>query len=136
VKKRTVTLLPGDLIGQDLAQPVIDLLAAAGAELEWEVIEGTLGTPDDPVREEVLASVRRNGVALKGPFMTPKGVGNLSPSVALRKALDLYAGIRPVKKTPCWPLPLPISRICALDGKQRRNCSKITPLLASAALLS
>lgn len=103
MKTRTVTLLPGDLIGQDLAKPVIELLAAAGAEIEWEIIEGTLGTPDEPVREAVLASVRRNGVALKGPFTTPKGVGNLSPSVALRKALDLYAGIRPVKNQPGLP---------------------------------
>jgi isocitrate dehydrogenase (NAD+) len=99
-KRRTVTLLPGDLIGQDLAQPVIQLLAAAGAEVDWEIIEDVCGDDEHPICDAVLESIRRNGVALKGPFTTVQGKGNLSPSVALRKALDLYAGVRPAANQP------------------------------------
>lgn len=97
MKARRVTLLPGDLIGRDLAQPVVELLAAAGAELEWDVIDEIAGPDGEQVGAHVLESIRRNGVALKGPFSTPPGVGVLSPSVALRKALDLYAGVRRVR---------------------------------------
>ena len=96
MKARTVSLLPGDLIGRDLAGPVTELLADAGAEIAWEWIE-EVGADEEPVSADTLASIRRNGVALKGPFQTPPGVGNLSPSVALRKALDLYAGVRHIK---------------------------------------
>ena len=99
MKARTVTLIPGDLIGRDLAEPVTEVLAAAGAEIEWEVIE-EIGDAESQVGERVLTSVRRNGVALKGPCSTPPGVGVLSPSVALRKALDLYAGVRVVRNMP------------------------------------
>ncbi|MCA9556918.1 MAG: NAD-dependent isocitrate dehydrogenase [Myxococcales bacterium] len=95
MKARTVTLLPGDLIGRDLAGPVTELLADAGADITWEWVEEV--ADEDGICDGCLESVRRNGVALKGPFQTPPGVGNLSPSVALRKALDLYAGVRHVK---------------------------------------
>ncbi len=100
---RKVTLLPGDLIGRDLAGPVTELLAAAGAEIEWEVIEDVGGDDGEQVGEHVLASIRRNGVALKGPFSTPPGAGVLGPSIALRKALHLYAGVRHVRNTPGVP---------------------------------
>ena len=99
-KHRTVTLLPGDLIGRDLAAPIMHLVKAAGGEITWEIIEDVVGDDEQPLRPEVLDSVRRNGVALKAPFTTPTGVGNLSPSVALRKSLDLYAGVRPAANQP------------------------------------
>lgn len=99
-KRRTVTLLPGDLIGRDLAQPIMALVEAAGGEIDWEIIEDVYGDDENPIAESVLDSIRRNGVALKGPFTTTTGKGNLSPSVALRKALDLYAGVRPAANQP------------------------------------
>lgn len=99
-KTRTVTLLPGDLIGRDLAAPIMHLVKAAGGDVKWEVIEDVCGGDDCPIRPEVLDSIRRNGVALKAPFTTVIGVGNLSPSVALRKSLDLFAGVRPVTNQP------------------------------------
>ncbi|MCB9529846.1 MAG: isocitrate/isopropylmalate family dehydrogenase [bacterium] len=92
----TVTLLPGDLIGRDLAGPITELCAAAGAEVEWEWIEDVTGD-ETPVTAACLASIRKNKVALKAPFATPAAAGRMSPSVALRKALDLYAGIRHVR---------------------------------------
>jgi isocitrate dehydrogenase (NAD+) len=100
MKARTISLLPGDLIGLDLAGPMTELVAAAGADIEWEWIESVCGTPDEPVEADCLASIRRNGLALRGPFQTPEGLGNLSPSIALRKALDLYAGVRHVRNLP------------------------------------
>lgn len=99
-KKRTVTLLPGDLIGRDLAQPIMDLVEAAGGAVEWEVMTDVCGDDEHPICQAVLDSIRRNGVALKGPFTTRVGKGNLSPSVALRKGLDLYAGVRPAANQP------------------------------------
>lgn len=105
----TVTLLPGDLIGRDLAGPITELCAAAGAEVEWEWIEDVTGD-ETPVTAGCLASIRKNKVALKAPFATPEAPGRMSPSVALRKALDLYAGIRHVRSLRGLP-----SRYPALD---------------------
>lgn len=99
---QTVTLLPGDLIGRDLAKPMTELIAAAGGQVEWEWFEKVC-TDDACISEEVIESIRRNKVALKAPFTTPKGVGKLSPSVALRKALGLYAGVRHCRNQPGLP---------------------------------
>ncbi len=94
---RTVTLMPGDLIGRDLAGPITELVAAAGGEIEWEWVSKVSGD-DTPICGDCLESIKRNGVALKAPFVTPEG--RQSPSVALRKALDLYAGVRHVRSLP------------------------------------
>ncbi len=96
MKARKATLLPGDYSGRELAQPVVELLAAAGAEIEWEIIQDVTDE-EHQIRPEVLDSIRRNGVALTAPFATPPGVGNLGAAVELRKALDLYAGVRRVR---------------------------------------
>lgn len=96
MKARTVTLIPGDLIGQDLAGPITELLAQAGAQIEWEWVEDVTDA-DGCLTDVCLDSVRRNGVALKAPFSTPAGAGRLSPSVLLRKQLDLYAGVRHIQ---------------------------------------
>lgn len=96
---RSVTLLPGDLIGQDLADPIVALLTAAGAEIQWERID-EVASPEGAIAGDCLASIRRNGVALKGPFRTPDRIGRPSPSVTLRKALNLFAGIRQVRNLP------------------------------------
>lgn len=99
MKSRTVSLLPGDLTGRELAGPVTELLKAAGAEVEWEWVEDVCTADDDePIKAACLDSIRRNGVALKGVFQNPPG--QMSPSVVMRKALDLYAGVRHVQNKP------------------------------------
>jgi isocitrate dehydrogenase (NAD+) len=101
--ERTVTLIKGDGIGPEVADAVLLILEAAGAPLRFEEVlvgveaerlEGDLLPP------RALESIRRNTVALKGPVMTPVGKGFASINVRLRKTLDLYANLRPVKSLP------------------------------------
>lgn len=93
----TVTLIPGDGVGPELVEAARRVLEATGIELVWDVREAGAevaereGTPLPPA---VLDSIRANGVALKGPLTSPIGAGYRSPNVALRKELDLYAGVR------------------------------------------
>lgn len=96
----TVTLIPGDGIGPEVAAAAVRVLEAAGADLEWEPqIAGleSLAQGRQPLPDEVVDSVRRNGVALKGPVTTPVGEGFQSVNVQLRRKLDLYANLRPVR---------------------------------------
>jgi isocitrate dehydrogenase (NAD+) len=97
---RTVTLIPGDGTGPELAQALETVIAATGVAIEWERHDAGLGVMDrfgTPLPEHVLESVRRNRVAIKGPITTPVGTGFRSVNVALRKELDLYACLRPAK---------------------------------------
>lgn len=95
-----VTLIRGDGTGPELVEATRRVLEATGVAFEWDVVEAgvdimeTAGTPLPP---NVLESIRRNKVALKGPITTPIGTGFRSVNVALRKELDLYACIRPCK---------------------------------------
>jgi len=98
--KKTVTLIPGDGIGPAVSEAAVRIIDAAGAEIEWDrqiagvtAMEAAL----PPLPDETLESIRRNGVALKGPLTTPVGTGFRSINVALRKEFDLYACIRPCK---------------------------------------
>ena len=98
-----VTLIRGDGIGPEVADAVLAILSAAGAPLEFEeVVVGRVAeeTGGDPLPTEVLESIRKNRVALKGPVGTPIGKGFPSVNVALRKKLDLYASLRPVRNVP------------------------------------
>jgi len=99
---KRATLIPGDHIGRDLAPHVVDLIAAAGAQVEWDWIEVARGTQpgEGTISEACVESVKRNGVALRGPMGTTQDAGYESPSVTLRKRLGLYAGIRAVKNMP------------------------------------
>jgi isocitrate dehydrogenase (NAD+) len=95
-----VTLIPGDGIGPELADATRRVLDAAGVELDWEVVdagEASIARHGTPLPDEVLDSVRRNGVALKGPVTTPVGSGFRSVNVALRQSLNLYANLRPAR---------------------------------------
>jgi isocitrate dehydrogenase (NAD+) len=95
-----VTLIPGDGIGPELAEASRRVLDASGVEFEWEVVdagEATIATHGTPLPETVLDSIRRNGVALKGPITTPVGSGFRSVNVTLRQALGLYANLRPAR---------------------------------------
>src|SRR6266852_6065572 len=101
--RHKVTLIPGEGIGPEVASAVRHILEAAGAQIDWEEIEGRTDKSTDrgqSVNEAAIESVRRNHVALKGPMATAIAGGALSVNVALRKKLDLYANLRPVKNLP------------------------------------
>jgi len=95
-----VTLIPGDGIGPELAEATRRVLDATGVAFEWEVVEAgeaTIATKGTPLPDDVLESIRRNRIALKGPITTPVGSGFRSVNVGLRQALNLYANLRPAK---------------------------------------
>jgi len=99
----TVTLIPGDGIGPEVTEAAVRVAEAAGAKIEWQRVEAgaeVVAKYGSPVPDHVLNSVRTNRVALKGPITTPIGEGFQSANVSLRKALDLYACVRPVKSLP------------------------------------
>ncbi|MCB1008502.1 MAG: isocitrate/isopropylmalate dehydrogenase family protein [Acidobacteria bacterium] len=103
---KTITLLPGDGIGPEVTAAAVRVLEAAGARCEWEShLAGSeaLARTGDPLPREVLDSIERTGVALKGPVTTPVGKGFASVNVRLRRALDLYANLRPVRSLPGVP---------------------------------
>jgi len=98
-----ITLIPGDGIGPEVTSAVVRIIEATGVEIEWEsFVAGAeaLSRFGDPLPEPVLESIRRNRVALKGPLTTPVATGFTSINVRLRKTLDLYANLRPVKTIP------------------------------------
>jgi isocitrate dehydrogenase (NAD+) len=98
--KHTITLIPGDGIGPEVSKAVKQILAAAGLEIEWEEIASRAEIERrgiDFMHAGVLESIRKNRVALKGPMETAVATGAPSINVGLRKALDLYANLRPVK---------------------------------------
>jgi isocitrate dehydrogenase (NAD+) len=96
-----VTLIPGDGIGPELTEATRRVLEATGVEFDWDIQQAGAEVMEEhggnPLPDEVLASIRENGVALKGPITTPVGGGFRSVNVTLRKALDLYAQVRPCK---------------------------------------
>jgi isocitrate dehydrogenase (NAD+) len=95
-----VTLIPGDGIGPELAEATRGVLEATGIGFDWDVQyagEATVATEGTPLPERVIDSIRRNGVAIKGPITTPVGSGFRSVNVGLRQALELYANVRPAR---------------------------------------
>jgi isocitrate dehydrogenase (NAD+) len=101
--RHTITLIPGDGIGPEVTAAVLRVVAAAGVSIEWERhIAGVQAfeRTGKALPVELIDSIRRNTVALKGPVSTPIGEGFSSVNVGLRKALELYANLRPV-----WNLP-------------------------------
>ncbi len=104
--KHKVTLLPGEGIGPEVSAAVRRILDASGVQIEWEVLEArakdtdTATTGAEVLNNTAIESVRRNHVALKGPMATAVAGGARSVNVALRKSLELYANLRPVKNLP------------------------------------
>src|SRR6516165_832873 len=101
-----VTLIPGDGIGPEVSAAVLRIIEASGVNIEWERF--TVGgqaqdLSGSSLPDAVIESVRRNKVALKGPAETPVGGGFESVNVRLRKVLDLYANLRPVRNLPGVP---------------------------------
>jgi isocitrate dehydrogenase (NAD+) len=104
--RHRVTLLPGDGIGAEVAGAARAVVEASGVAVDW--VECEAGAPaiardGDPLPDAVLATIRETGVALKGPVTTPIGAGFQSVNVRLRKGLDLYASVRPVRTLPNVP---------------------------------
>jgi isocitrate dehydrogenase (NAD+) len=98
-----ITLIPGDGIGPEVTRATQRVLEAAGVRIEWELHNAGAAVAEargTTLPDEVLESIRRNKVALKGPIGTPIGKGFRSVNVTLRQALDLYANVRPVKSLP------------------------------------
>jgi isocitrate dehydrogenase (NAD+) len=95
-----VTLIPGDGIGPELAEATRRVLDASGIALDWEVVdagEACIAEYGTPLPDHVLTSIRKNGIALKGPITTPVGEGFRSVNVTLRQTLGLYANLRPAR---------------------------------------
>src|SRR3954462_12681420 len=104
--KHTITLIPGDGIGPEIVAATVRVIEATGIDVAWEThIMGAqaLEKFGSTLPEDTLESIRRNRVALKGPQTTPIGKGFTSVNVGLRKALDLYANVRPVANLPSVP---------------------------------
>jgi isocitrate dehydrogenase (NAD+) len=100
---RVITLIPGDGIGPEVTAAVVRIFKAAGLDIEWERYDAGVTAFkrfNQSLPAELLDSIRRNKVALKGPVTTPIAEGITSVNVGLRKALDLYANLRPVRNLP------------------------------------
>lgn len=103
MKNHTITLIPGDGIGPEITAATVSIIEASGVNITWETqILGShaLEKFGNTLPEASIESIRKNGVALKGPLTTPIGKGFTSVNVGLRKALDLYANVRPVRALP------------------------------------
>ena len=108
--KHTITLIPGDGIGPEVASNVVRIVEASGVDVQWETFFAgaqALEKFGTTLPQELLDSIKRNKVALKGPITTPVGKGFTSVNVGLRKALDLYANLRPVRALPNIPSRYP-----------------------------
>lgn len=103
-----IGIIRGDGIGPEISAAVEKIIAARGVDIEWIPLEAGLkcveaGRPIVP--DETLEKIKDLGIALKAPMTTPIGKGSVSPNVTLRKRLDLYACVRPVKSLPGVPTP-------------------------------
>ena len=98
-----VTLIPGDGSGPEVVAAAKRVVEATGVAIEWDEMEAGAAMIEKygtPLPDHVIDSIRKNGVALKGPITTPVGKGFRSVNVALRKTFDLYANVRPAKTYP------------------------------------
>ncbi len=100
---RTITLINGDGIGPEISEAVVKIIAASGLGIDWEIQtagENVIAEEGSPLPDRVIESIKKNKIALKAPVTTPIGKGFRSVNVQLRKALDLYANLRPCKNLP------------------------------------
>lgn len=101
--KHTITLIPGDGIGPEVTKPTLEIIKAAGVNVEWHTyVAGAeaLKKSGTTLPKELIDSFEKNRVALKGPVTTPIGEGFPSVNVELRQSFDLYANLRPIKNLP------------------------------------
>ena len=109
----TITLIPGDGIGPEVTEAVLRILQVAGVRIEWDRHEAGILAFErhrTALPVELIDSVKRTKIALKGPVTTPIGEGFTSVNVGLRKALDLYANLRPV-----WTMPGVPTKFTGID---------------------
>ncbi len=105
-----VTLIPGDGIGPEVTRAAVRIVEAAGARIEWETFSAGSEAYEkyrEYIPKELIESIERTGVGLKGPITTPVGGGFSSINVALRKRFDLYANFRPIRNLPSLPTRYP-----------------------------
>src|SRR5918992_1158297 len=96
----SVTFIPGDGTGPEIAEATQRVLEATGVEFEWDFQDAGIDVYEEegnPLPDRTLDSIRERGIAIKGPTTTPVGSGHRSINVALRKEFDLYSCIRPCK---------------------------------------
>ena len=102
--KHTLVLLPGDGIGPEVTEATVRVLGAAGLDADWIACDAGAGAiekgHDDVLPQATLDAIRLHKVALKGPITTPVGKGFTSVNVRLRKSLNLYGAVRPVRSMP------------------------------------
>ncbi|HEX78907.1 MAG TPA: isocitrate/isopropylmalate dehydrogenase family protein [Dehalococcoidia bacterium] len=104
--KHNITLIPGDGVGPEITEATRRVLEATGVSFNWDIVYAGASVQEEygtPLPNHVLASIRKNRVALKGPVTTPVGSGFRSVNVALRHQLELYACLRPCKSYPGTP---------------------------------
>lgn len=100
---RRITLINGDGIGPEISDAVVKIIEASGLKIDWDIQTAgadVIEKEGTPLPERVLNSIKENKIALKAPVTTPIGKGFRSVNVQLRKALDLYANLRPCKNLP------------------------------------
>jgi isocitrate dehydrogenase (NAD+) len=98
--KHLITLIPGDGIGLEISQSMMEVIKVTGLPIFWEITPAGLSTLESEgalIPQSVFDSIERNRIALKGPLTTPIGKGHRSLNVLLRKKYDLYACVRPVR---------------------------------------
>jgi isocitrate dehydrogenase (NAD+) len=97
---KTITVIPGDGIGPEVTDATLEVIKAAGAELEYDMQQAGLIALEEqrnPLPQATLDSAEKNRIVLKGPLTTPSGTGFRSINVEMRKAFDLYSNVRPVR---------------------------------------
>jgi len=105
-----VTLIPGDGIGPEVTQATVRILEATGVKFEWESFQvgsDAFEKYGEYIPKEVIESIERTSVGLKGPVTTPVGGGFSSINVALRRKFELYANFRPIRNLPHIPTRYP-----------------------------
>ncbi len=105
-----VTLIPGDGIGPEVTGAAVRIIENTGVKIDWETINAGSDAFEkyrEYIPKELIASIERTGVALKGPVTTPIGGGFASINVTLRKKFELYANYRPIKNLPSLPTRYP-----------------------------
>lgn len=95
-----ITLIPGDGVGPEVMESARKIVESANVEINWDIVEAgekVIDKYNTPLPDYVISSIKKNKIALKGPITTPVGKGFRSVNVALRKELNLYANVRPIK---------------------------------------
>jgi isocitrate dehydrogenase (NAD+) len=105
-----ITLIPGDGIGPEVTRAVVRILEATGLEFDWESFAAGAEAHKkykEYIPKELIESIERNKLALKGPVTTPIGEGFPSINVSLRKRFELFSNFRPIRNLPGIPTRYP-----------------------------